>query len=64
MNSKNILQIPKIVQLIQEQYSRRQQNIKDAAPEVFYKKAVLKNFATLLKRDSNTGVFLWILQNF
>ena len=40
----------------------------------FYKKAVLKNLvifarkhlcwsATLLKTDSNTGVFLWILQN-
>ena len=33
------------------------------------KKTVLKNpedlrFATLLKRDPNTGVFLWILQNF
>ena len=48
-------------------------------PKVFYKKAVLKSFAifsgkhlcwglfrsaTLLKRDSNTGSFLWILQNF
>ena len=53
-------------------------------PEVFYKKAVLKNFAIFTgkhlcwslfiikfqtfrpdsKRDPNTGVFLWILQNF
>ena len=55
-------------------------------PKVFYKKAVLKNFAIftgkrlcwslfliklqdsspafLLKRDSNTGLFLWILRNF
>ena len=55
-------------------------NTKKEQPEVFYKKAVLKNFsiltgkhlcwslfliklwsfrsATLLKRDSNTGVFL------
>ena len=55
-------------------------------PKVFYKKAVLKNFAiftgkhlcwsvffikwqnfspaTLLKRDSNTGLFLWVLRNF
>ena len=55
-------------------------------PEVFHKKAVLKNFAIftgkhlrwslfsmklqaftatiLLKRHSNTGVFLWTLQNF
>ena len=53
-------------------------------PEVFHKKAVLKNFATFTgkhlcwslflikleafrsdsKRDSNIGLFLWILQNF
>ena len=42
---------------------------------MFFKIGVPKNFAiltgkqawkpaTLLKRDSNTGVFLWILQNF
>ena len=59
---------------------------KKQPPEVFYKKAVLKNLAmfttrkqlwcslflsklhtlrpvALLKRGSNTGVFLWILQN-
>ena len=61
-------------------------NNKKQPPEVFYKKAVLKNFsilpgkymcsslfliklrpfrsATFLKRDSNGGVFWWILQNF
>ena len=33
---------------------------------MFYKESVLKNFrrATLLKRDSNAGAFLWILQDF
>ena len=59
----------------------------EQAPEVLYKKAILKDFArstriphlfgslflkvlqtlrpaTSLKRDSNTSVFLWILQNF
>ena len=60
--------------------------IGEKTPEVFYKKAVFKNFAiftgkhlwespfliklpawspaTLLKRDSITGILLWILQNF
>ena len=33
-------------------------------PEMFYKMTILENFATLLKRDSNTGVFLLILRNF
>ena len=33
---------------------------------MFFKIDALKNFAifTLLKRDSNTGVFFWDLQNF
>ena len=61
-------------------------NNKKQPPEVFYKKASLKNFsiftgkhlclrffliklqvfssATLLKRDFNTVLFLWILRNF
>ena len=34
--------------------------------KMFFKVSVLKNLRppTLLKRDSNTGVFLWNLQNF
>ena len=61
-------------------------SFKKQLSKVFYKKAILKNFAILigkhlcwspfsiilqaykptilLQRDSNTGVFLWILQNF
>ena len=54
-------------------------NNRSSYPEVFYKKGVLKYFAkltgkhliklqdkasTLLKKDSGTGAFLWILQNF
>ena len=61
--------------LKQHQYSQGQ---KMQPPELFYEKScslVLRNihkktlmlksfFATLLKKDSNTVVFLWIVHNF
>ena len=63
------------VDILRDKYSDR-----SSRSQLFFKIGFLKNFAvlqektctgvkawnpaTLLKGDSNTGVFLWILQNF
>ena len=41
------------------------QNLQEnTCARVFFNKVVGPRVATLLKRDSGTGAFLWILQNF